>query len=69
MKVSREVMPFNSLASVIPKWRAFKLLRWVQNLASQCGTMTFYILIDVQRMNSIDTIFTKKNKYMNVVGG
>jgi hypothetical protein len=27
-----DAIPFNAVASTIPKWRTFKLLRWVQLL-------------------------------------
>jgi hypothetical protein len=47
-----KAISFHPVASTIPKWRTFKLLRWVQNFTSQCGPTLFRMVIDLQRMNN-----------------
>jgi len=78
MKFSRAFMPlkvtsihnFYPVASTIPKWRTFKLLRWMQNLHQ--STWDHEILY-ADRSSKVKQLLTRqfllKNKNMNMAGG
>jgi hypothetical protein len=51
IKFSREKTTLTP-ASATPKWRMFRLLRWLQNFHQQCCAMKLCILVDLQRMNN-----------------
>jgi hypothetical protein len=58
---------FNLVTLTIPKCRKFKLLRY-KTCTSRCGSMTFWMLIDLQMKNNFwDHLSGKKS--MNVEGG
>jgi hypothetical protein len=50
-----DYIPHNPIASTIPKWRTFKLLRWMQNLHQSAWDLD--ILCNVKK-----TIFVKRSK-------
>jgi hypothetical protein len=60
LKVTRMPYFFNPVASTIPKWRAFKLLKWEQNCASLHESMGICMLIDLKMMNNFS-----KNSFVN----
>jgi hypothetical protein len=43
---------FNPVPSTIPKWRTFKLLRWMKNLNQSTWEHKFSVLVDLKRMNN-----------------
>jgi hypothetical protein len=44
---------FNPVASAIPKWQMFRILRWMQYFPSHRGTMTFCNLMDPEFTEAI----------------
>jgi hypothetical protein len=49
IKNDLDAIIFNPIASTIPKWRALKPLKWMQNLLQSTSSHEVCVLIDIQR--------------------
>jgi hypothetical protein len=69
LKVTSTPYVFNPVASNIPKWWAFELLRWMKTCTSQRGTMKFCVLTDLRGTKIYKFVFVKYIKNTNVEDG